>query len=195
MPIGHIVWDLDFRVVTWNPAAERIFGFTAAEALGKIPYDFIVSAEVSIRLPASVQAVEAVKDVQKTVNLGSGRVLVMDDERPVRKIAQSMLESLGYTVECASNGDEAIECYRERLEEGSPFDAVIMDLTVPGGKGGKESVKELLTIDPTVRAIVSSGYATDAVLADFRDYGFCAILGKPYRLQELSDVLENVLGV
>jgi CheY-like chemotaxis protein/anti-sigma regulatory factor (Ser/Thr protein kinase) len=148
----------------------------------------------TVRLPASAQVVEPVKDVQQTVTRGSGRVLVMDDERPVRKIARAMLESLGYAVECASDGNEAVERYRERLEEGCPFDAVILDLTIPGGKGGEETVRDLLRLDPDARVIVSSGYSTDAVLADYRDYGFCAILGKPYRLHELGDVLERVLG-
>jgi CheY-like chemotaxis protein len=118
----------------------------------------------------------------------------MDDERPVRKIAQAMLESLGYRVECAINGDEAIELYRGRLEEGTPFDVVIMDLTIPGGRGGKDAIRELLKIDPSARVIVSSGYSTDSVLADYRDHGFCAVLDKPYRLQELGEVMQEVHG-
>jgi CheY-like chemotaxis protein len=118
----------------------------------------------------------------------------MDDERPVRKIAQAMLESLGYTVECVINGNEAIERYRERLDEGIPFDATIMDLTIPSGLGGKDSARELLRLDPSARVIVSSGYSIDAVLADYRAHGFCAALGKPYRLQELADVMQEVLG-
>jgi CheY-like chemotaxis protein len=149
----------------------------------------------SVRLPAAAQAVIPENEPRQEVARGSGRVLVMDDERPVRKIVQAMLESLGYSVKCTSDGNEAIECYREQLEEGCPYDVVILDLTIPGGKGGKETVRDLLKFDPNARVIVSSGYSTDAVLADYQDYGFCAILGKPYRLQDLSDVLVNVLGV
>jgi CheY-like chemotaxis protein len=121
-------------------------------------------------------------------------VLVMDDEKTVRKIAQAMLESLGYEVECTVNGDEAVELYRVRLAEGKPFDVVIMDLTIPGGRGGKDAIQELLKIDPSARVVASSGYSIDSVLADFRDHGFCAVLGKPYRLQELGDVMTEVHG-
>ena len=124
---------------------------------------------------------------------GRGRILVMDDEAPVREIARSMLDSLGYAAECAADGDDAVRLYQERKEEGMPFAAVIMDLTIPGGRGGKEVLASLLSIDPEVRAIVSSGYAEDPVMANFREYGFSAVLGKPYLLHELSAVLREVL--
>jgi CheY-like chemotaxis protein len=149
----------------------------------------------TVRLPATEQAAIPEKEPPRELPRGSGRILVMDDERPVRKIAQAMLASLGYTVECVSNGDEAIERYRERLKEDNPFDVVILDLTVPGGKGGRETARDLLVIDPDARLIVSSGYSAEAEMADYREIGFCAILGKPYRMQELSEVLERVLGV
>jgi CheY-like chemotaxis protein len=118
----------------------------------------------------------------------------MDDEKSVRKVMQEMLEMLGYTVECTVNGDEAVALYRKRKEEGVPFDAVIMDLTIPGGRGGKEAVADLLALDPEVRTIVSSGYAADPVVAHYKEYGFSAVLGKPYRLQELSRVLKELFN-
>ena len=148
----------------------------------------------TITLPASDSETVPAPDKEREVTSGTGRVLVMDDERSVRKIAQAMLQSLGYEVECAIDGDEALELYRDRLEEGSPFDVTIMDLTIPGGRGGKETVREILRIDPAARVIVSSGYSADSVLADYRDHGFCAILGKPYRLQELGQVLQELLA-
>jgi CheY-like chemotaxis protein len=116
----------------------------------------------------------------------------MDDEKSVRKVMQEMLEMLGYTVECTVNGDEAVALYRRRKEEGVPFDAVIMDLTIPGGRGGKEVVADLLALDPEVKTIVSSGYAAGPVVAHYKEYGFSAVLGKPYRLQELSRVLREL---
>ena len=107
---------------------------------------------------------------------------------------REMLEMLGFTVECTINGDEAVALYRKRKEEGAPFDAVFMDLTIPGGRGGKEVVADLLLLDPEVKTVVSSGYADDPVVAHYREYGFSAVLGKPYRLQELSQVLRELFG-
>jgi CheY-like chemotaxis protein len=124
---------------------------------------------------------------------GSGSVLVMDDEEVVRDITQAILEQLGYTVECVKNGSEAIDIYRKRKEAGTPFAVVIMDLTIPGGMGGKEAITSLLETDPNVKAVVSSGYSTDPVMANYREYGFSAVLTKPYRLQEMSKVLQGLL--
>ena len=125
---------------------------------------------------------------------GGGRILLMDDEEVVCEIGKAMLEELGYSVECAKNGSEAIEVYLRRKVEGSPFAAVIMDLTIPAGMGGKETVKMLLSVDPKAKAIVSSGYSNDPVMANFRDYGFVAVLKKPYRLQDISVTLQQCLA-
>ena len=146
-------------------------------------------------LPASEQVNAAEPGSKTEVVHGSGRVLVMDDEEPVRETAQAMLEELGYTVECAENGGAAIELYRQRKEEGTPFNAVIMDLTIPGGMGGREAIASLLKLDPGVKAVVSSGYSNDPVMADYSNYGFSAVLGKPYRLQEISKVLQELLDI
>ena len=127
------------------------------------------------------------------VEHGSGRILVMDDEEAITDIARAMLETLGYTVECTMNGADTVDLYKKRKEEGKPFSAVIMDLTVPGGMGGKEAMKLLLEIDPNIKAIVSSGYSTDPIMSNFREYGFTAVLRKPYRLQEMSMLLQNCL--
>jgi PAS domain S-box-containing protein len=146
-----------------------------------------------VSLPASEHAIEARPDSRTDVPHGSGSVLVMDDEEVVRDITEAILEQLGYAVECVKNGSEAIDLYRKRKEAGTPFAVVIMDLTIPGGMGGKEAITSLLETDPNVIAVVSSGYSTDPVMANYREYGFSAVLTKPYRLQEMSKVLQGLL--
>jgi PAS domain S-box-containing protein len=124
----------------------------------------------------------------------AGRVLVMDDERVVRTIVGKLLASIGHRAEFAQNGEEAIERFRAAGAAGDPFDAVILDLTVRGGLGGRETLERLLAIDPGVRAVVSSGYSEDAVMADHRAHGFRARLTKPYRLDQLRETLCELLA-
>lgn len=118
-----------------------------------------------------------------------GKVLVMDDEEIIRKMLNNMLTMTGYQVELAADGGEAIEKYSRAAVDGAPFDAVIMDLTVPGGMGGKEAVKKLLEIDPQAAVIVSSGYATDPIMSEYRKYGFKAVIAKPYSIKQLQETL------
>ncbi|MFZ5865307.1 MAG: hybrid sensor histidine kinase/response regulator [Thermodesulfobacteriota bacterium] len=124
---------------------------------------------------------------------GSGRVLVMDDEEMVRDLARTLLERLGYTVGLAGDGDEVVRVYAEAIAQGTPFDVVIMDLTIPGGTGGKQAITQLRRLDPKVKAIVSSGYSNDPIMAQFRNHGFAAVLAKPYSAGEMSEVLRIVL--
>ncbi len=126
--------------------------------------------------------------------LAQGKILVMDDQEDIREMLREMLGLIGYEVEVATDGAEAIEAYRRAMESSQSFDAVILDLTVPGGMGGKEAVKKLLEIDPGVKAIVSSGYANDPVMADLKKYGFKALVAKPYDLKEMQEVLRRVLA-
>ena len=119
--------------------------------------------------------------------------LVMDDEEIVRDVTGEMLNILGYEVELTIDGSEAIELYSRARECGQSFEAVILDLTVPGGMGGKKAIKKLLEIDPEVKAIVSSGYSNDPVMAEFREYGFRGFIAKPYKIQELSEVLHRLI--
>ena len=118
----------------------------------------------------------------------------MDDEDYIRILADRMLDKMGYTATTASDGAEAVSLYREAHESGCPFDAVILDLTVPGGMGGKETIKQLTAIDPDVKAIVSSGYSNDPVMSNYDQYGFQAAIKKPYLIQQLSDSLKAVLS-
>src|SRR5262249_16691463 len=121
------------------------------------------------------------------------RVLFMDDEQSIRGMAEMFLGRLGVQCETAADGSEAVLKYRSARDGGQPFDIVIMDLTVPGGMGGREAMEQLKLIDPSVRAIVSSGYSRDPVLANYRAHGFCAILPKPYGLDQLRSVLQQVM--
>jgi len=119
---------------------------------------------------------------------------VMDDEEAVREVAQGMLEVLGYSVALAKDGSEAIEFYKAAMASGTPFDSVLMDLTIPGGIGGIEAVKRILEIDSKAKAIVCSGYSNDTVMANYNNFGFCAVVPKPYTLKQLSSTISDVLS-
>jgi len=124
---------------------------------------------------------------------GKGKILIMDDEDFVREVAGEMVESLGYSAEFAKDGAEAIELYKNAMESGKPFAAVIMDLTIPGGMGGKEAIRELLKIDPNAKAIVSSGYSSDPIMSDCKKYGFMGVVAKPYKISELGKTLQKII--
>jgi CheY-like chemotaxis protein len=125
--------------------------------------------------------------------LAKGKILVMDDEDLVRNVAGKMLEFLGYMVVLSREGQEAVRLYESHRSSGSPFDAVILDLAVPDGMGGRETLAELLRIDPNVKAIISSGYG-DAAPAGTASEGQVAAIGKPYELKKLGEVLDRVLS-
>lgn len=145
-------------------------------------------------LPASGRELPTAPVVVSPLINGQGRrLLIMDDEGPVREVLGRMLVELGFEVAESSDGAEALALYGEALAEGRPFAAVILDLTVPGGLGGKETLAALLELDPQVRAIVSSGYADGPVMADYQRYGFRGVLAKPFQISELSSTLEEVL--
>jgi len=122
------------------------------------------------------------------------RVLVMDDEESLRNLGQKMLERLGYEAETVEDGPEAMEAYRRQMDSGEPFDAVILDLTIKGGMGGDQVIKELLKMGPNVRAIVYSGYFNDPVMASFRDYGFKGAMAKPFAMKDVEEALGKVLS-
>jgi two-component system cell cycle sensor histidine kinase/response regulator CckA len=150
-----------------------------------------VGTTFHIYLPASDKAVPEKEEVR--LIKGRGRILVMDDEELIREMVGRMLEKLGYEPEFAKDGAEAIGIYKAAMESGMTYDAVILDLTIPGGMGGKEAVKKLLEIDPEVKAIVSSGYSDDLILSNFREYGLKGIMPKPFGTLSLSKVLHEVL--
>jgi PAS domain S-box-containing protein len=146
---------------------------------------------VHVYLPAS--KVELAGREAEEICKGSGRILVMDDEELVRDVAAEMFKVLGYEAEFAVEGREAVERYIAARASGRPFDLVILDLTVPGGMGGRETIKKLLEIDPGVRAIVSSGYSKDMTMAEYRKFGFSGVIAKPYRVSEFSRAIKDAL--
>jgi len=123
-----------------------------------------------------------------------GRVLVMDDEELVRELVKRGLKKKGISVDVASEGEEAVKKYREALGSGSPYNAVILDLTVPGGMGGVEAARMILKMHPEANLIVSSGYSEDIVLSEYTKYGFKACLPKPYTIQKLIKTVEGFLS-
>jgi CheY-like chemotaxis protein len=124
---------------------------------------------------------------------GTGRVLIVDDEEPIRALVEYSLSRLGYQVTQAATALEGVNIYRQKFEADERFDAVILDLTLPGGMGGKEALKKLIEIDPTVNAIVSSGYATDATMSRYQDFGFRGVIAKPYEAAELGKIVHDVI--
>jgi PAS domain S-box-containing protein len=147
----------------------------------------------TVYLPASGEAPADASVKPETAAAGKGRILLMDDEEMVLKSTAALIRRLGYEVATAKDGREVIDLYTVAMKSAAPYDAVIIDLIVRHGMGGKECIEHLRQIDPGVRAIVSSGYSSDPIMSDFRRFGFCAVVAKPYGLDEIGDVLHQVL--
>lgn len=146
-----------------------------------------------IYLPALPEAAVFIENQKEVAPVGEGlKILLMDDEKGILETVGEMLEYLGHQVLPAFDGERAIKLYRQAMESGNPFDIVIMDLTVPGGMGGQEAIAYLRDIDPNVKAIVSSGYANDPIMADYERFGFCGVVTKPYKIDELLKVINRV---
>ena len=147
-----------------------------------------------IYLPAADAPVKSPAAPVPAPFLGKGRILFMDDEEAVRFLAGRTLRRMGFEVEFAKDGVQAIELYSEALAAGQKFSAAVMDLTIPGGMGGREAVKLLHQLDPELRAFVSSGYSDDPVMANPRSYGFCGVIPKPFLYEEMVAALQQVFG-
>ena len=167
---------------------EKHGGYIFAESdLGK-------GTTFELYIPARSQVRKLDTHVSHSFSVSKGKILVMDDERSLRIVVGSMLEQLGYEVKLAENGSDALASYEDALNEQEGFEAVLLDLTVPGGMGGKETIQRLKKIDPNVRAIVSSGYSHDPIMKDYVKFGFKGALPKPYDLKQLKDALLNVIS-
>ncbi len=147
-----------------------------------------------IYLPA-LSEITLLPETRKKVAVGYERlkILLMDDEELILKSMREMLELNGHQVTVVMDGEKAIRTYREGFYSGVPFDVVIMDLTIPGGMGGQETIAHLLDIDPRIKAIVSSGYANDPIISDYERFGFHGVVIKPYKIDELNEVLNRVV--
>jgi PAS domain S-box-containing protein len=149
-----------------------------------------------IYLPAShITATKKDTSKEPRTTTGSGRVLIMDDDAIIRELAGGMLTSLGYEVSFAEDGETAILSYKQAMDNKTPFNIVILDLTVPGGMGGKEAVRKILETDPDAKIIVSSGYSTDPVMSEYKKHGFCGVVTKPYTIDRLSGTISTVLSL
>ncbi len=147
-------------------------------------------ATFSVYLPASTRRVVAEIDRRPPeIRRAGGRVLLMDDDAMVAEVAQEMLQSLGFLTEVAVSGEDALDRFRAAEDQGVPFDVAILDLTVPGGMGGAEAVRHIREMRPEVLVFVTSGYADDAVLARFQEYGFDGVLPKPFAVSDLRRAL------
>jgi PAS domain S-box-containing protein len=148
----------------------------------------------TIYLPATVKE----RDPAPTAKPGvrptrKARIMIMDDDETVRDVVTVMLVELGHATLTAVDGAEAVRLYEAAAAAGDPVDIVIMDLTIPGGMGGQEAVRRILAFDPEAKVIVSSGYSNDSIMAAYQEYGFCAAIGKPFKLEELERILSGIL--
>jgi len=149
----------------------------------------------TLLIPAVKAQTKEISDKEPVIPspMGHGKILVMDDEEMIRHLAVSMLKTLGYRAESCADGREAVARHAAALERGAPYDAILLDLTVPGGMGGKEAAQLIHERDPEVAMIVSSGYSSDTVIADYQDHGFSGAVIKPYTMQRMAAELARVL--
>ena len=152
-----------------------------------------VGTNFTIYIPASNQEKTAKpqQSDHQAKESGKSRIMLMDDEEMVRNVIKEMLTIFGHDVVLAADGNEAIAAFKNA---DPPIDLIIMDLTIPGGMGGKEAVQEILNMDKTAKIIVSSGYSNDPIMANYKDYGFSGAIVKPFQVQELTDIINKVLG-
>ncbi len=153
-----------------------------------------VGTTFALYFPACSTGAKPLKLAAVPLKHGEGTILLMDDEQPIRHVAREMLSHCGYQCVVAKDGYETIALFKQALDKHTPFTAVILDLTIPGSLGGKETILRLRELDPHVVAFVSSGYSNDPILANYRAYGFQGIINKPYSLIGLSTILHQTLS-
>jgi len=155
--------------------------------------DLGIGTTVHIYLPSSEKDATVEKLVDEIAASGQGKILLMDDEEVVGKIACKMLHRLGYETVFIQDGAQAVDVYQKAKESGEPFSAVILDITVRGGLGGEETIQKIHAVDPDVKALASSGYSDDPIMVNFEKYGFKGFLTKPYSIQQLREALQKII--
>ncbi len=151
-------------------------------------------AVFTIFLPAEKENVSLKHVKSKKINHGCGRILLMDDDHIVRNTVKSLLESIGYEINCVSNGNAAIELYKNALKQKNPYILVIIDLSIPGGMGGEETIKWIRKMDSNAKAIVFSAYSNSPIISDYKKFGFNGIITKPFKIEDFSDVITKIIS-
>jgi CheY-like chemotaxis protein len=153
-----------------------------------------VGTTFHLYLPAAAKLTSPTKAPESKVPPRSVRILLMEQEKSVREVVGAILRQLGHEVELVDDGQKAVEAYRTAKERGRPFDAVLLDLNMRAGMGGQETMQALRRMDPTVNAIVMSGYAADPVVLDHEHYGFKGALAKPFDAGKMQEILALIIG-
>lgn len=148
----------------------------------------------SIYLPATINSLQAEDQITPSAFAGGKKILFMDDDEDIRKVAVKMIELLNCEAVTVPDSESAVSIFTQEFDKGDPFDLVILDVTIPGGPGGEETIKELIRIDPGIAAIVSSGYSNNHVMSDYQEYGFSAVISKPYKLEELVNTISSLFS-
>jgi two-component system cell cycle sensor histidine kinase/response regulator CckA len=144
-------------------------------------------------LPASTERETGQAATKKEIHYGKGSILLMDDEKHFIEDSKELLSYLGYEVSTAVDGKQVLEMYRKAYRENTPFDVVVLDLTISGGMGGKETIEKLIKIDPSIKVVVSSGYANNPIMANYKQHGFSGVLTKPYKIESISKLLKDLI--
>jgi PAS domain S-box-containing protein len=160
--------------------------------IGTIFHIYLPASQIEVRQEPILDKAKVESTEEASITC-KGKILLMDDEDVIRLAVTQHLRNLKYEVEAVRDGTEAIKLYKKAIESGKSFDAVVMDLTIPGDMGGKEATKRLLEIDPKTKVIVASGYVNDPIMAEFKKHGFKGVLTKPYEIDELDEVLQKVI--
>ncbi|HPG59496.1 MAG TPA: response regulator, partial [Candidatus Wallbacteria bacterium] len=152
-------------------------------------------ATFNVFLPASFEGTGHFEpDSKKNKSSSAGRkILVMDDESIVREVTSNLLKHLGYEVYTVNNGSEAIASFVRAHEENRPFDALILDLIVPGDLGGQEVLQKLNAQGLSAKAIAASGFSNETIMSEYKRYGFCAMISKPYKIKELDEMIQKII--
>jgi PAS domain S-box-containing protein len=205
IPPEHLpkIFDPYFTTATKGSQKGKGLGLTIAYSIIKKHGGYIFAESimeegtlVRLLLPAVTEKNKAdeAKPIPAASQGNKKKILLMDDEKMLRDMAKMMLGTIGYEVTVAADGDAAVNLYKQAFETNNPYDLVILDLTIPGGMGGKEVMETLQQLDPGLIAIVSSGYADDPVVSNYRQYGFIDALSKPYNMQEMKNLLSRIFS-